>query len=156
MVGLAALLLTGCPRGAPPDATPGVPPVAAPAPSPGVPAGVARQAISVHSQAAEPHDAWVDEVRLAVASRWEQELEQTLMFTRLSRPEYTTRVAVVLEPDGALASVTVTESSGVTALDEAVVRAARAAGPLPAPPEGVAALPELSFTVRSERGASRD
>ena len=132
----------------------------APAPAPRVDEDVRRHTISTRSQAAEDpawlaHADWVEVVRRAVDSRWEQELEQTVLWARLSSPVYVTRVAVVLDGAGGVSSVGIVAPSGVSALDEAVVRAVHGAAPLTPPPAGVAdaaglvRLPELAFSVES-------
>ncbi len=132
--------------------------MAAPAPAPAVPDDIARRSISVRSEAAmddawTAHADWIHAVRLAIDGRWERELEQTLLWRDLVQPTYSTGLDVAVDPSGAVREVALARSSGVTALDEAVVRAARAASPLPAPPPEVAAgkatvaLPPLTFSV---------
>jgi len=67
-----------------------------------------------------------------------------------------TEVRVSLSPKGDLAKIVVTSPSGVTELDDEAVRAFRAAGPFPNPPEGLIKdnLITFAFSFHFEIGAS--
>jgi len=92
-------------------------------------------------------------IRRLVNFYWEQNLSNAPSSLRISRPEYTTVVDVVLTADGAVESVALTESSGIAFLDECVTRAYRVAGPFPNPPDGLVdsdgrvRLPTSAWTV---------
>lgn len=92
-------------------------------------------------------------IRRLVNFYWEQNLRNLPRSTRIAKPRYTTGVMVVLNGDGALEDVGISESAGVAELDDAVVRAYRLAGPFPNPPEklvdpdGYVRLPLMTWTV---------
>ncbi len=98
---------------------------------------------------------YMNRIRRAVNYYWRQNLDNLASTTRvrLTRPSYTTGVAIVLNSDGALETISVTREAGVPPLDEAVVQAFRIAGPFPNPPEqlikkdGRIYLSDLDFTV---------
>lgn len=99
---------------------------------------------------------YMNRIRRAVNFYWKQNLDNlsSSARVRLTRPSYTTGIAVVLNADGALESITVTREAGLPPLDEAVVQAFRIAGPFPNPPEqlvrkdGRIYLSDFDFTVQ--------
>jgi protein TonB len=96
---------------------------------------------------------YLNRIRRLVNYYWQQNLDNLSSSARLGRPRYSTTVEVVLNADGALELIEVTEESGVGELDDCVVRAFRAAGPFDNPPEGLIEkdgrvyLPTMEFTV---------
>jgi TonB family protein len=80
---------------------------------------------------------YLNRIRRAVNFYWDQNLDNLSSSTRarLTLASYRTAVAFVLNSDGALESISVTDESGLPPLDEAVVQAFRIAGPFPNPPE---------------------
>ncbi len=100
-------------------------------------------------------------IRRLVNFYWEQNLSNLPRTTRIARPRYTTGVMVVLDGDGAIQRIDVSEGSGVPELDDAVVRAYRLAGPFPNPPEQLIAkdgrvyLPLMTWTVTFGRGTNQ-
>ena len=96
---------------------------------------------------------WMTAVRRAVNERWQANVDAIPSSVRLSAPRYVTAVDVVASADGRLVSVTVTRSSGVPELDDAVVRAFYAAAPFRSPPasllgaDGQMKLPNMEFTL---------
>lgn len=98
--------------------------------------------------------AYINRIKRIVSFYWNQNLDNLPNTVRLVRPRYDTVVYVVLDDQGALQSVEVTDGSGEAALDEAVVRAFRSAGPFPNPPEALIAkdgqvhLDDMGFTVQ--------
>lgn len=101
-----------------------------------------------------PFAGYIDRIRRQVNYWWQQNLDNLPSSVRLSRPRYTTEVEVILNADGALDLIAVTDGAGVDELDDAVVRAFRVAGPFENPPEGLISkdgrvyLPEFDFTVQ--------
>jgi TonB family protein len=99
---------------------------------------------------------YLNRIRRAVNFYWKQNLDNlsSSARVRLTRPTYTTGVAIVLNVDGALESIRVTREAGLPPLDEAVVQAFRIAGPFPNPPEqlvrkdGRIYLSDIDFTVQ--------
>ncbi len=97
--------------------------------------------------------AYINRIRRQVNFYWKQNIDNISSSLRLSKPNYATVVAIVLNGDGQLEAITVTDDSGVTAIDSAVVEAFRVAGPFPNPPEqlirrdGRVYLSDLSFTL---------
>ena len=85
---------------------------------------------------------------------WQQNVDNLPASTRLVRPSYATTVKAILDANGTLEWIEVTQASGSGELDDAVARAFRVAGPYPHPPEGLIQpdgrvyLPEMSFTVQ--------
>ena len=67
---------------------------------------------------------------------------------------YRTDIKAILNADGALEYIEVTDASGSEPLDDAVVRAFKVAGPFPNPPDGLLEkdgrvyLPDMGFTVQ--------
>jgi TonB family protein len=96
---------------------------------------------------------YFNRIRRLVNYYWKQNLDNLPDSVRIVNPRYRTLVDVVLDRDGALELVTVTDPSGVGELDDAVVRAFRLAGPFPNPPTGLVQndgrvyLPSMDFTV---------
>ena len=92
-------------------------------------------------------------IRRLVNYYWNQNLQNLPSSMPLSKHEYTTHVRAVLDVDGHLNSIQIAAACGSPELDEAVLRAFRAAGPYPNPPEGLVAkdgrvyLPNMGFTV---------
>ncbi len=99
---------------------------------------------------------YMNRIRRVVNFYWNQNLGNLASSTRarLTRPSYTTGVAIVLNGDGALETISITREAGISPLDEAVVQAFRIAGPFPNPPEqlirkdGRIYLSDFEFTVR--------
>ncbi len=98
--------------------------------------------------------AYINRIKRIVSFYWNQNLDNLPQTVRLSRLRYDTVVYVVLDDQGALQSIEVTEGCGEGALDEAVVQAFRVAGPFPNPPEalitkdGLVHLDDMGFTVQ--------
>ena len=84
-----------------------------------------------------PYAGYMDRIKRQVNFWWEQNLNNLPSSTRLSKNAYTTVVDVVLNSEGALEFIEVTEESGSPELDEALVSAFRMAGPFENPPEGL-------------------
>ncbi|MDP2308194.1 MAG: TonB C-terminal domain-containing protein [Pseudomonadota bacterium] len=97
--------------------------------------------------------AYINRIRRQVNFYWKQNLDNMSPSLGLSKPNYTTEVAIVLNGDGALESISITHESGSGPLDNGVVEAFRVAGPFPNPPEqlvkrdGRVYLSDLNFTV---------
>lgn len=95
-------------------------------------------------------------IRRLVGFYWEQNLDNmpSSAHRTLARSSYTTTVKYVLNSDGALDYIEVTDESGSGELDDCVVRAFRVAGPFPNPPEGLIEkdgrvyAPDSGFTVQ--------
>ncbi len=98
--------------------------------------------------------AYINRIKRIVSFYWNQNLDNLPGTIRLSRPRYETEVYVVLDDQGALQSIEVTESCGEDALDQAVVQAFRQAGAFPDPPEALVSkdgqvhLDDMGFTVQ--------
>jgi TonB family protein len=96
---------------------------------------------------------YINRIKQQVNFYWSQNVDNLPSSVRLSKPAYSTVVAVVLTGDGALEGISVTTDSGQPPLDNAVVEAFRIAGPFPNPPvqlikkDGRVYLSDLSFTV---------
>ena len=96
---------------------------------------------------------YVLRIRRLVNFYWKQNLDNLPRSVPLVKPKYTTVVDVVLDGNGALESIVVTDGSGVGPIDDCVVEAFRIAGPFPNPPEQLVArdgrvyLPDFSWTV---------
>jgi len=92
-------------------------------------------------------------IRRLVNFYWSQNLSNSPSSLRIAKPEYTTVVEATLTADGALETVDVTTSSGITFLDDCVTRAYKVAGPFPNPPDALISadgrvhLPTMSWTV---------
>lgn len=103
---------------------------------------------------------YINRIKRLVSFYWNQNLDNLPSSVRLTRPQYNTVVYVVLDDLGGLQSIEVTDKSGESALDDAVVQAFRVAGPFPNPPEQLIAkdgrvyLEDMGFTVQVG-GASR-
>lgn len=101
-----------------------------------------------------PYAGYIDRIRRQVNYWWQQNLDNLPSSVRLSRAQYTTEVEVILNADGALELIEVSDGSGSAELDDAVVRAFRLASPFDNPPEGLIEkdgrvyLPEFGFTVQ--------
>lgn len=97
---------------------------------------------------------YMNRIRRAVNFYWKQSLDNLPPSIHVSKPSYTTEVAIVLDGDGALETISITGESGIAALDEGVVQAFRMAGPFPNPPEqlirkdGRIYIPDFDFTVQ--------
>jgi len=98
--------------------------------------------------------AYLNRIKRQVNFYWKQNIDNLSPSVRLSKPNYSTVVAIVLSGEGALETLSITTESGSTPLDEAVVAAFRVAGPFPNPPEqlirrdGRVYLSDLDFTVQ--------
>jgi protein TonB len=96
---------------------------------------------------------YLKRIRRLVNFYWSQNLDNLSSSVRLTHTQYDTTVNVILNADGALEYIDVTEKSGSPELDDAVVQAFRIAGPYPNPPEGLVEkdgrvyLPVMSFEV---------
>ena len=94
---------------------------------------------------------------------WNQNLQNLPVAARsgLDRPSYETLVHVILDDAGSLENIEISRSSGSRALDDAVVRAFRIAGPFPNPPEqlvsvdGRVYLPDFDFNVQMGQANAR-
>lgn len=98
--------------------------------------------------------AYINRIKRQVNFYWTQKLDNLSGSLRLSRPSYTTVVAIVLNGDGALETISVTGESGIGPVDNSVVEAFQMAGPFPNPPEalirrdGRVYLSDISFTLQ--------
>ena len=96
---------------------------------------------------------YINRIRRLVNFYWDQNLDNLPGSVRYARPSYSTMVVAVLDSNGALESLEVTQASGSDPLDNAVVHAFRIAGPFPNPPEqliskdGRVYLPDMNFVV---------
>lgn len=96
---------------------------------------------------------YINRIRRQVNFYWNQNLGNASASLRLSKPSYLTVVAIVLNGDGALEAISITNESGSGPLDNCLVEAFRVAGPFPNPPEqlvrkdGRVYLSDLGFTV---------
>lgn len=96
---------------------------------------------------------YVLRIRRLVNFYWKQNLDNLPRSVPLVKPNYRTAVDVVLDGNGSLESITVSDESGSVFLDNAVVDAFRIAGPFPNPPESLIApdgrvyLPDFAFTL---------
>jgi outer membrane biosynthesis protein TonB len=92
-------------------------------------------------------------IRQLVNFYWNQNLQNLPPSVRLAKPSYKTTVEAVLDGNGLLESLKISEGSGSGELDDCVVRAFKVAGPYPNPPDGLIAkdgwvhLPQMGFTV---------
>jgi len=98
--------------------------------------------------------AYINRIKRVVSFYWNQNLDNLPRTIRLSRSRYDTVVYVVLDDQGGLESVEVTDTCGEDLLDDAVVQAFRSAGPFPNPPEALISkdgrvhLDDMGFTVQ--------
>ncbi len=96
---------------------------------------------------------YINRIRRQVNFYWKQNLDNLSTSVRLGKPRYLTSVSVVLNADGVLESIAVTDDSGQPAVDDCVVHAFRIAGPYPNPPaqlikrDNRVYLPDFEFTV---------
>ena len=101
-----------------------------------------------------PDASYIERIRRQVNYWWQQNLDNLPSSVRLSRDEYTSQVEVILNADGALEHIEVTQAAGAPELDDCVVRAFRLAAPFENPPprlvkpDGRVYLPEFDFTVQ--------
>lgn len=101
-----------------------------------------------------PYAGYMDRIRRQVNYWWQQNLDNLPSSVRLARDRYTTEVEVILNADGALEIISVSEASGSGELDDCVVRAFRLAAPFDNPPEGLIQkdgrvyLNDFGFTVQ--------
>jgi TonB family protein len=104
-----------------------------------------------------PHVGYMERIRRQVNYWWQQNLDDLPSSVRLSRSSYTTEIEVILDGNGVLEHIEVTEFSGSPELDDAVIRAFRRASPFDHPPDGLVQkdgrvyLPSFDFTVQLER-----
>ncbi len=97
---------------------------------------------------------YLKRIRRLVNFYWTQNLDNMPSSVRLTRTGYDTTVEVILNAQGALEFIEVTQASGSGELDHAVVSAFQIAGPFPNPPEGLIEkdgrvyLPTMSFEVQ--------
>lgn len=101
-----------------------------------------------------PYASYMDRIRRQVNYWWQQNLDNLPSSVRLARDRYTTEVEVILNADGALEIISISEESGSVELDDCVVRAFRLAAPFDNPPEGLVQkdgrvyLSDFGFTVQ--------
>ena len=106
---------------------------------------------------------YLNRIRRLVNFYWNQNLQNLPVAARarLDRPSYETLVHVILDDAGALESIEISRTSGARALDDAVVKAFRIAGPFPNPPEqlissdGRVYLPNFDFNVQMGQANAR-
>ncbi len=97
--------------------------------------------------------AYINRIKRQVNAHWTMELDNLSPSTRLARPRYETVVAIVLDGQGSLEHIEVTDPSGSPELDACVVKAFQLAGPFPNPPsqligaDGKIRLDRLAFEV---------
>jgi len=100
---------------------------------------------------------YINRIRRMVNYYWDQNVQNLPNSVVLSRSQYLTEVAVVLDGTGALETIDVTHESGLGAVDACVVNAFRIAGPFPNPPaqliskDGRVYLDDLGFTLQVGR-----
>jgi TonB family protein len=100
---------------------------------------------------------YLNHIRRLVNFYWSQNLDNLPSSVLLARPSYTSVVDVILDSDGAVVAMNLTQPCGSPELDEAVLQAFRLAGPFPNPPrqlieaDGKIYLPTMSFTVELGR-----
>ncbi len=96
---------------------------------------------------------YMERIRRQVNYWWRQNIDNLPSSVRLSQSSYTTQVEVILNSDGALEFIEVTDESGSEEVDDCVVRAFRLAGPFENPPEGLIKkdgrvyLPDFDYTL---------
>lgn len=96
---------------------------------------------------------YINRIRRQVNFWWSQNLDNLSPSVRLGKPRYRTVVSVVLDANGNLESIEVTDESGSPPVDSCVVEAFKIAGPYPNPPEQLVAidnrvyLPDFDFQV---------
>jgi TonB family protein len=99
------------------------------------------------------YNGYIQRIRRLVNFYWQQNLDNLPRSVHLSKSSYSTTVLPVLDANGSLDSIDVSEESGSSELDHAVLRAFRVAGPFPNPPEGLIEddgrvyLPNMGFKV---------
>ena len=106
---------------------------------------------------------YLNRIRRLVNFYWNQNLQNLPVAARarLDRHSYETYVHVILDDAGALESIEVARSSGSRALDDAVVKAFKIAGPFSNPPEqlvsadGRVYLPDFDFNVQMGQANAR-
>lgn len=100
---------------------------------------------------------YINRIRRMVNFYWDQNVQNLPNSVVLSRSQYLTEVAIVLDGSGALESIDVTHESGLGAVDGCVVEAFKIAGPFPNPPaqlvskDGRVYLDDLGFTLQVGR-----
>ena len=103
--------------------------------------------------------AYINRIRRVVNFYWKQNLDNLPPSLSLYKPSYTTVVEVILNEQGAIQHIAITEESDSIALDRALINAFQKAGPFENPPtplvqdDGTYALPTMAFTV--ETGPAR-
>lgn len=96
---------------------------------------------------------YLQRIRRLVNFYWVQCVDNLPANVRFAKTTYTTDVAAILDAQGALDTIEVTDPSGSSELDACVVQAFHVAGPFPNPPEGLIEkdnrvyLPAMSFEV---------
>lgn len=101
---------------------------------------------------------YMNQIRRLVNFYWNQQLQN--LNSPLSKPKYRTVVDVVLDNKGRLSSISIKQSSGISALDDCVITAFHIAGPYPEPPlqliseDSLVHLPSFGFEVEVGSGRS--
>lgn len=104
---------------------------------------------------------YIKRIRRQVNFYWFQNLDNLPSSVVYAKTQYLTVANVILDADGGLEMIEVTEGSGVGVLDEAVVSAFKLASPFPNPPEGLISkdgrvyLPDFGFDVQLGVAKSR-
>jgi TonB family protein len=107
---------------------------------------------------AVPYAAYVNRIKRLVSFYADQNLKNLPRGTRVTKPSYEIVNFVVLDGQGALESIEVRRSSGIPAMDQAIVDAFRAAGPFPNPPpqlvapDGKVYLPTFGWQIDIGQG----
>ena len=83
---------------------------------------------------------YIDRINQHIGHRWRKDIDERLTLfygvgQSLPTSESVTRLLVKRGRDGAVQTIALTESSGVTTLDEAAVNAFKSASPIPNPPQ---------------------
>ncbi len=103
--------------------------------------------------------AYINRIARYVSFYADQTLTNARPMVPITKPKYQMLLSILIEPDGTLAAVQVTASSGVPAYDEAIQEAFRLAAPFPEPPEqglngaGKFPIPDFGFVITM--GAAR-
>lgn len=104
---------------------------------------------------------YIKRIRRQVNFYWYQNLDNLPSSVVYAKTKYLTVVNVILDADGGLEMIEITEGSGAQVLDEAVLSAFKLASPFPNPPEGLIAkdgrvyLPDFGFDVQLGVAKSR-
>lgn len=96
---------------------------------------------------------YINRIRAMVNPWWSQCVQNLPASLPWSKSSYTTKVAIVLDANGALEQIDITTKSGIDPSDNCVIQAFQIAGPFPNPPEQLIAkdgrvyLDDFGFTV---------